>query len=82
MTTPYSLSNAPQAPVKAKAKPSLLQRRRARLDAIPPLRFPDEAKPEWKVLAESGMVRWKYLTWTPPEVAKVTSLELLHDLRR
>ena len=61
-------------------KPSLAKRR-GRLDNIPPLIFP-EKRAEWRVLAESGRVREKFLTWSPEDVEKMDDAESLKEIRR
>ena len=73
-----SLTNPPKAP-KKKAK-RLHDRRR--LEKIPKLRLPDpEPKPEWRVLAESGRVREKFLTYSPEDVKEIDDIDFLTELR-
>ena len=65
---------------KAPKRPSLLKRR-GRLENIPPLIFPEE-RAEWQILAESGRVRDKFLTWTPEHIRKISDVESLEEIRR
>ena len=70
------------APKKKAPNPSLQERRRARLENVPKLTLPsDDTKPEWKVLAESGQVREKYLEYDPVNVALIGDKDLLFSLR-
>ena len=67
----------PPAP-KKKANPSLQERRRQRLKQLP--KFELERMPEWEVLLHSGLVRPKYLNWTPKDVEVETDREELETL--
>lgn len=80
---PYSLEKPPQAPEKKVARKGLAERR-ARLDKIPKLVFPEESKPyrpEWRLLAESGYVRQKFLRYNPDDVAEIDDMDTLEHLR-
>ena len=80
MTTPFSLANPPTAPTKK--KPSLAERRGLKTP-VPPLIFPEEEqRPEWRVLAESGWVREKFLLHNPEEVEKIEDEETLLSLQK
>ena len=71
-----SLTNPPNAP----RKKTIRQRRN--LNNISRLVFPEEpARPEWRVLAESGRVRSKFLNWTPEDVSEIDDLDTLEMLR-
>ena len=71
-----SLTNPPNAP----RKKTIRQRRG--LNNISRLVFPEEpARPEWRVLAESGRIRSKFLNWTPEDVAEIDDLDSLEQLR-
>lgn len=79
-----SLTNTPTAPIIPAAPKKLrLAERRGRLDNIPRLVFPEDAQPktDWKLLAESGYVRRKFLRWTPEDVAEIDDLDKLEELR-
>ena len=71
-------TNAP----KKRPNPSLQERRRAQRENVPKLELPsDDVKPEWKVLAESGQVREKYLRFNPENVANIDDKQFLLSLR-
>lgn len=83
MNKPYSLENLPQAPMK-KAVRKPLAERRERLDKIPKLVFPDEGKsrwPEWRLLAESGHVREKFLRLNPEDISEIDDIDTLEHYR-
>ena len=76
-----SLTKPPQAPKKKKAS---LAERRGRLDQIRRRLVFEEnqpRKPEWRVLAESGEVRAKFLRYNPDDVAEIDDLDFLDKLR-
>ena len=74
-----SVNNPPNAPKKKK----ISWRSRRGLENIPKLVFPEEpqTKPYWRVLAESGFVRQKYLRYTPEDVAEIDCIDMLDTLR-
>ena len=78
-----STPTAPPAP-KKKERPSLAERR-GRLQNIPKLVLPDgEEKPElpeWRVLAQSGWVRAKFLRYNPEDVEELDDFEMLMKLK-
>ena len=78
-TTPFSLTNPPTAP--RKKKPSLTERRVLK-KPLPKLVFPEERQSEWCVLAESGLVREKFLLHNPEEVEKIEDEETLLQLQK
>ena len=60
--------------------------RRGRLDRIPKLVFPEENGatsrwPEWRLLAESGYVREKFLRFTPEDAEEIDDWDMLLRLR-
>ena len=69
MGTPFSLDNPPNAP-KKRRQPSLLERR-GRFNHIPKIVLPERKKVEWRLLAESGYVRQKFLNYTPEDVEEI-----------
>ena len=75
---PYSDSNPPNAPKKAKP------RRNLRLD-IPSFTLPaeveEEKAQEWKALAESGMVHPKFLQYNPEDVLEINDIDSLMEMR-
>ena len=77
--TPYSLENPPQAPKAKRLSLEERRRRRANLEKVPKLQLPKagEEKPEWRVLAESGQVRAKYLQYTPEDISEIDDLDTL-----
>ena len=81
---PYSLENPPQAP-KKKVERKGLAERRGRLSHIPKLVLPSPEKtqrwPEWRLLAESGYVREKFLRFTPEDAEEIDDLDTLLRLR-
>ena len=81
---PYSLENPPQAPKKKPARKSLAERR-GRLSNIPKLVLPSPEKtqrwPEWRLLAESGQVREKFLRFTPEDAEEIDDIDSLLHLR-
>ena len=75
---PYSLTNPPNAPKKRKG----LAQRRGRLDKISRLRLEEPPRePEWRVLADTGYIRQKYLRWSPEDVQDIDDPDMLKTLR-
>ena len=82
---PYSLENPPQAPKKKPTRESLAERR-GRLSHIPKLVLPspekkEASRPEWRLLAESGYVREKFLNFTPEDAEEIDDIDSLIHLR-
>lgn len=51
---------------------------------MPRLEFPDERRnkvPDWRLLADSGYVREKFLTYNPDDIAEINDLDSLDRLR-
>ena len=78
---PYSLTNPSNAPKKKKTVRTPLRERR--LGQVPRLRLEEETprEPEWRVLANTGYIREKYLRWTPEDVKEIDDLDMLETLR-
>lgn len=72
---PYSVTNPPNAPKKR------IPLRERRLGNVRKLTFEEPRIPEWKVLADTGYVRRKFLRWTPEDVEEMDDLETLEMLR-
>ena len=45
------------------------------------LRLEEERTPEWKVLADTGYIRIKFLHWTPEDVSEMGDREVLMTIR-
>ena len=73
LPAPKSTTNPPNAPHRE-------GRRRipfSRLRSIRRLRLEEERTPEWKVLADTGYIRIKFLTWTPEDVSEMDDRQTL-----
>ena len=74
----------PSPPVSSLNAPRKKGRRRIplwRLQNLPRLKLEEERVPEWKVLADTGYIRIKFLQWTPEDAveADVDTLNMLTD---
>ena len=69
-----SISNPPNAP----KKPNV--RKNFRLDNIPVLNISEE-EPEWRILANSGQIRQKYLRYDPGDVLEMDDIDMLEKMR-
>ena len=83
VNVPYSLTNPPNAPKKKVPRKSLAERR-GRLEKIPKLQFPEDEESrwsDWRLLADSGYVREKFLRFTPEDAEEIDDFDALLRLR-
>ena len=76
-----SISNN-NMPSSANSTPRRVPLRERRLGSARRLRLEEVRTPEWKVLADTGYIRIKFLHWTPEDVSNMNDRRVLNAIEQ